>query len=91
MCSSAENFLLIGANYSEDCEPVRRYVTLLERQMTEIEEKLFSVEIEGMVKFVSFNLNCYQMTWNTNENTMERREAKHVTVAKFTKAIEAIK
>ena len=62
MCSSAENFLLIGANYSEDCEPVRRYVTLLERQMTEIEEKLFSVEIEGMEKFVSFNLNCYQMT-----------------------------
>ena len=91
MCSSAENFLLIGANYSEDCEPVRRYVTLLERQMTEIEGKLFSVEIEGMEKFVFFNLNCYQMTWNTNENTMERREAKRVTVAKFTKAIEAIK
>ena len=91
MCSSAENFLLIGANYSEDCEPVRRYVTLLERQMTEIEGKLFSVEIEGMEKFVSFNLNCYQMTWNTNENTMERREAKHVTLAKFTTAIEAIK
>ena len=62
MCSSAENFLLTGANYSEDCEPVRRYVTLLERQMTEIEGKLFSVEIEGMEKFVSFNLNCYQIT-----------------------------
>ena len=31
VCSSAENFLLIGANYSENCEPVRRYVTLLER------------------------------------------------------------
>ena len=62
VCSSAENFLFIGANYSEDCEPVDRYVTLLERQMTEIEGKMFSVEIEGMEKFVSFNLNCYQMT-----------------------------
>ena len=49
-------------NCSEDCEPVCRYVALLERQMTEIEGKMFSVEIEGMEKFVSFNLNCYQMT-----------------------------
>ena len=62
VCSSAENFLLIGTNCSEDCEPVCRYVALLKRQMTEIEGEMFSVEIEGMEKFVSFNLNCYQMT-----------------------------
>ena len=62
VCSSAENFLSIGTNLSEDCEPVCRYVALLERQMTEIEGKMFPVEIEGMEKFVSFNLNCYQMT-----------------------------
>ena len=62
VCSSAENFLSIGTNCSKDCEPVCRYVALLERQMTEIEGKMFSVEIEGMEKFVSFNLNCYQMT-----------------------------
>ena len=54
VCSSAENFLLIGANCSEDCEPVRRYVVLLERQMTEIEGKMFLVEIDGKEKFVSF-------------------------------------
>ena len=52
--SSAENFLLIGASCSEDCEPVRRYVVLLERQMTEIEGKMFLVEIDGKEKFVSF-------------------------------------
>ena len=62
VCSSAENFLSIGTNCSEDCEPVSRYVALLKRQMTEIEGEMFSVEIEGMEKFVSFNLNCYQMT-----------------------------
>ena len=54
VCSSAENFLLIGANCSEDCEPVRRYVVLLERQMTEIEGKMISVETDGKKKFASF-------------------------------------
>lgn len=54
VCSSAENFLLLRANCSEDCEPVRRYVALLERKMTEIEENMFSVEIDGKEKFVSF-------------------------------------
>ena len=52
--SSAENFLLIGASCSEDCEPVRRYVVLLERQMTEIEGKMISVETGRKKKFVSF-------------------------------------
>ena len=52
--SSAENFLLIGASCSEDCEPVRRYVVLLERQMTEIEGKMISVETDGKKKFASF-------------------------------------
>ena len=54
VCSSAENFLLIGANCSEDCEPVRRYVVLLERQMTEIEGEMISVETGRKKKFVSF-------------------------------------
>ena len=52
--SSAENFLLIGASCSEDCEPVRRYVVLLERQMTEIEGEMISVETGRKKKFVSF-------------------------------------
>ena len=37
MCSSEENFLLFGANCSEDCEPVRRCVKMLSDQMFEIE------------------------------------------------------
>ena len=47
MCSSEENFLLFGANCSEDCEPVRRYVKMLSDQMFEIERKTYNTVIDG--------------------------------------------
>lgn len=52
VCSSAENFLLFGANCSEDCEPVRRYVTMLRDQMTRIEGNLYSIQVDGKEKIV---------------------------------------
>lgn len=54
VCSSAENFLLFRANCSEDCEPVRRYVTMLRDQMTRIEENLYFIKVDGKEKIVSF-------------------------------------
>ena len=54
VCSSAENFLLFGANCSEDCEPVRRYVTMLRDQMRRIEGNLYSIQVDGKEKIVSF-------------------------------------
>jgi len=53
VCSSAENFLF-GANCSENCEPVRRYVTMLRDQITRIEENLYSIKVDGKEKIVSF-------------------------------------
>ena len=55
VCSPAENFLLFGANCSEDCEPVRRYTTLLREEMTAIEGNSYSVEVEGNQVSVSFH------------------------------------
>ena len=54
LCSSAENFLLFGANCSEDCEPVRRYVAMLKEQMTDIEGKMYAIQVDGKEKIVSF-------------------------------------
>ena len=54
VCSSEENFLLLGANCSEDCEPVRRYVTMLKEQMTEIERKTYPTQIDGKETVLSF-------------------------------------
>ena len=54
VCSSEENFLLFGANCAEDCEPVRRYVMMLKGQMTEIERKTYSIQVDGKEKVVSF-------------------------------------
>ena len=55
VCSPAENFLLFGANCSEDCEPVHRYTTLLREEMTATEGKSYSVEVEGNQVGVSFH------------------------------------
>ncbi|CAH3167592.1 unnamed protein product, partial [Porites evermanni] len=55
VCSPAENFLLFGANCSEDCEPVHRYTTLLREEMTAIEGNSYSVEVEGNQVSVSFH------------------------------------
>ena len=54
VCSSGENFLLLGANCSEDCEPVRRYVTMLKEQMTEIEGKTYPIQFDGKEIVLSF-------------------------------------
>ena len=54
VCSSGENFLLFGANCSEDCEPVRRYVAMLKEQMTEIEGKPYPIQVNGKETLLSF-------------------------------------
>ena len=54
VCSSEENFLLFGANCSEDCEPVRRYVKMLSDQMFEIERKTYNTVIDGKEITLSF-------------------------------------
>ena len=55
VCSPAENFLLFGANCSEDCEPVCQYTTLLREEVTAIEGNPYSVEVEGNKVSVSFH------------------------------------
>ena len=54
VCSPAENFLLFGANCSEDCEPLRRYVILLREEMAAIEGNSYPLEVEGKQVSVSF-------------------------------------
>ena len=54
VCSSGENFLLFGANCSEDCEPVSRYVTMLKGQMTQIEKKTYPIQVNGKEVVLSF-------------------------------------
>ena len=54
MCGSAENFLLFGANCSEDCEPVSRYVTMLKGQMTQTEKKTYPIQVNGKEVVLSF-------------------------------------
>ena len=59
VCSPAENFLLFGANCCEDCEPVRRYVTLLREEMTAIEGNSYPLEVEGKQVSVSFYFELF--------------------------------
>ena len=54
MCSSGENFLLFGANCSEDCEPVSRNVTMLKGLMTQIEKKTYPIQVNGKEVVLSF-------------------------------------
>ena len=54
VCSPAENFLLFGANCSEDSEPVRRYVNLLREEMTAIEKTSYPLEVDGQQVSVTF-------------------------------------
>ena len=54
VCSSAENVLLFGANCSEDCEPLYRYVTMLGDQMRRIEGNLYAIQVDGKEMIVSF-------------------------------------
>lgn len=46
--------MLFGANCSEDCETVRRYVILLTEEMTAIEGPSYPLEVDGKVVSVSF-------------------------------------
>lgn len=54
VCSPAENALLFGANCSEDCAPVHRYVILLTKAMTAIEGTSYPLEVDGKQVSVSF-------------------------------------
>ena len=59
VCCSEENFLLFGANCSEDCEPVRRYVTMLRERMSEIEGKTYNIDIDGKEITLSFKIELF--------------------------------
>lgn len=59
VCSPAENFLLFGANCSEDCEPVRRYVIVLTEEMTAIEGTSYPLEVDGKQVSVSFQFELF--------------------------------
>lgn len=57
--SSEENFLLFGANCSEDCQAVRHYVAKLTKEMKEIEKENFSVNVDGKDIDVSFSFELF--------------------------------
>jgi hypothetical protein len=57
--SRNENFLLLGANCSEDCEAIRRYVLKLSQDIKEIEKKTYSVTVDGQLWNVSFSFDMF--------------------------------
>lgn len=57
--SRNENFLLLGANCSEDCEAIRRYVLKLSQDIKEIEKKTYSVSVDGQLWNVSFSFDMF--------------------------------
>ena len=54
-----ENFLLLGANCKEDCEPIRRYVHKLADEMNEVEKKTFSANVDGTDITVSLSFEMF--------------------------------
>lgn len=66
VCSSAAKILLFGANWSEDCEPVCRYVAMLHvrAQMRRIEGNCILYKLMVRRRLCPFSLSCLQMTWN---------------------------
>lgn len=54
--SSNENFLLFGANCSEICTPVKRYIRILFNDISLIENKIFSLNLDGKTVRVKFCL-----------------------------------
>ena len=59
ICSREGNFLLLGANCKEDCEPIRHYVCKLANEMNEVEKKTFPVNVDGKDITVSFSLEMF--------------------------------
>ena len=59
VCSHEENYLLLGANCKEDCEPIRRYVCKLAEEMNEVQKKTFSVNVDGKDIPVSFSFAMF--------------------------------
>ena len=54
VASPEENFLLFGANCSEDCEVARRFINILMQQMKEVEGTSYIVVVNGEEKCVQF-------------------------------------
>ena len=59
ICSRDENFLLLGANCSEDCMPIKRYVLKLCEDIKVIEQKTFSVTVDGEPCNLSFSFDLF--------------------------------
>ena len=59
ICSRDENFLLLGANCSEDCMPIKRYVLKLCEDIKVIEQKTFSVTVDGEPCNISFSFDLF--------------------------------
>ena len=56
LTSSAENFLLFGANVNETGMIVRRYVLRLTKELKYLESNVFTVEANGKSYFVEFRV-----------------------------------
>ena len=52
--SSNENYLLFGANCSESCVPVSRFIQKLMIEVEEIEKQVFPINVNGTVVSVKF-------------------------------------
>ena len=59
VCSHEENFLLLGANGKEDCEPTRRCVCNLADEINEVEKKTFSVNVDGKDITISLSFEMF--------------------------------
>ena len=57
--SRDENYLFLGANCSEDCEAIRRFVIKLSQDITEIEQKTFSISVDDEMCDVSFSFEMF--------------------------------
>jgi hypothetical protein len=54
--SSNENFLLFGANCSETCLPVKRYINILFNEISVIENEVFTLNHDGKGVVVKFRV-----------------------------------
>ncbi len=57
--SRDENYLLLGANCSEDCEAIRRFVVKLSQDIIAIEQKTFSISVDDELCVVSFSFEMF--------------------------------
>ena len=57
--SHDENYLFLGANCSEDCEAIRCFVIKLSQDITELEQKPFSICVDDEMCDVSFSFEMF--------------------------------